>query len=212
MLRRHGFTLIELLVVIAIISLLVSILLPSLQSAKEMARSVVCMSNLKNISLGSVQYAEDYDGVMHMSQYLRPGQNSLWWTHIMGIYGYMPFPAGFNNREIDKTTQDVWNCPTAMQLYTPPGAIHIRWTYLRMSNSYPFWEVHGTAGWAKLDEIESPFNQIFVIDGFLASFENGGEIGGQYPYAGSQNSGRTYFKLIALEYPMRHHSFQGRLK
>ena len=58
----HGFTLIELLVVIAIISLLVSILLPSLQKAKELARQVVCATNLRSQSLGLAMYAGDEDG------------------------------------------------------------------------------------------------------------------------------------------------------
>ena len=59
--KRLAFTLIELLVVVAIISLLVSILLPSLKHAKELARRAVCMSNLHNIALAVYQYADDYD-------------------------------------------------------------------------------------------------------------------------------------------------------
>jgi len=57
-----GFTLIELLVVIAIISLLVSILLPSLNQAKELARQAVCMSNLRSLTLTQLLYAQDSDG------------------------------------------------------------------------------------------------------------------------------------------------------
>jgi prepilin-type N-terminal cleavage/methylation domain-containing protein len=57
--HRGGFTLIELLVVIAIISLLVSILLPSLTKAKELAQSTVCSNNLRNIGLEILYYAED---------------------------------------------------------------------------------------------------------------------------------------------------------
>ena len=57
-----GFTLIELLVVIAIISLLVSILLPSLSMAKELTRRAVCASNLHGIALSANVYASDEDG------------------------------------------------------------------------------------------------------------------------------------------------------
>ena len=56
---RWAFTLVELLVVISIIALLVSILLPALNKAREQAKSGVCKSNLRQISLGFLYYAED---------------------------------------------------------------------------------------------------------------------------------------------------------
>ncbi|MBN1554347.1 MAG: prepilin-type N-terminal cleavage/methylation domain-containing protein [Phycisphaerae bacterium] len=59
---KFGFTLIELLVVIAIISLLVSILLPSLTKARDLAKSVVCSTNLKQLGTTLHLYAGDYDG------------------------------------------------------------------------------------------------------------------------------------------------------
>ena len=60
--EARGFTLIELLVVVAIISLLVSILLPSLNRAKELARQAICAANLHNLGNGVMLYANDYDG------------------------------------------------------------------------------------------------------------------------------------------------------
>ena len=60
--RSDGFTLIELLVVIAIIALLVSILLPSLNKAKELARQVVCLTQLRNIGGYAILYANEHDG------------------------------------------------------------------------------------------------------------------------------------------------------
>ncbi len=60
--KKSGFTLIELLVVVAIIALLISILLPSLARARELAKRVVCMSNLKGIGNSCHIYAnENYD-------------------------------------------------------------------------------------------------------------------------------------------------------
>lgn len=56
---KTAFTLIELLVVIAIIALLVSILLPSLTKAKELAQLTVCASNTKSIGFGMLMYAQD---------------------------------------------------------------------------------------------------------------------------------------------------------
>ena len=55
----HGFTLIELLVVVAIIAVLVSILLPSLQMARELTKQVSCASNLKQAGAGLFMYRED---------------------------------------------------------------------------------------------------------------------------------------------------------
>ena len=59
--NSRGFTLIELLVVIAIIGLLAAILFPVFARARENARRVSCISNMKQIGLGMLQYAQDYD-------------------------------------------------------------------------------------------------------------------------------------------------------
>ncbi len=60
--KRKAFTLIELLVVIAIIALLMSILMPALSRVKKQARTVACLSKLKQWGLFFSMYAQDYDG------------------------------------------------------------------------------------------------------------------------------------------------------
>jgi prepilin-type N-terminal cleavage/methylation domain-containing protein/prepilin-type processing-associated H-X9-DG protein len=76
-----GFTLIELLVVIAIISILAAILFPVFARARENARRTSCLSNMKQMGLGMMQYMQDYDEVypMHYNGTLR-------WPQMMNPY------------------------------------------------------------------------------------------------------------------------------
>ncbi|MBI9016138.1 MAG: type II secretion system protein [Phycisphaerae bacterium] len=62
--KKEGFTLIELLVVISIIALLVSILMPALARARELARQTYCLSNQSQMSKAWLMYADDNDGRM----------------------------------------------------------------------------------------------------------------------------------------------------
>ena len=71
--RMQGFTLVELLVVIAIIAILMAILLPALQSARERARSIKCLSNTRNLGQAFMQYTVNFEENMpvHHNGYIR---------------------------------------------------------------------------------------------------------------------------------------------
>ena len=76
--RRQGFTLIELLVVIAIIALLVSILVPSLSQAKELAKAALCKSNLRGIGTALALYGQENDGWWPNSVWKKYMEDSDW--------------------------------------------------------------------------------------------------------------------------------------
>ena len=80
MIRKIAFTLIELLVVIAIIVLLLSILRPSLQKAKSLARIVVCQTNLRQLGFGLLLYAQDNNN--KTLPYISPSLGYYWMQPI----------------------------------------------------------------------------------------------------------------------------------
>ncbi len=78
---RSGFTLIELLVVIAIIAILAAILFPVFAQAREKARQISCLSNLKQIGLAFLMYTQDYDETFPSTTQANGGCAPLsdWW-------------------------------------------------------------------------------------------------------------------------------------
>ncbi|MFB3894221.1 MAG: type II secretion system protein [Phycisphaerae bacterium] len=92
----HAFTLIELLVVIAIIALLMSILVPSLQQAREMARFVKCKANMKSQGLALGMYVQDNRDWMPPSYvYITDSrQGSSWWQEHTWADFMIPYVDG----------------------------------------------------------------------------------------------------------------------
>ncbi len=79
---RRGFTLIELLVVIAIIAILAAILFPVFARAREKANATACISNLKQLGLAALMYAQDYDEHMLFCVYTYPDLGCMWGSYV----------------------------------------------------------------------------------------------------------------------------------
>lgn len=84
------FTLIELLVVIAIIAILASMLLPALNKAREMSKSINCVSRIKQCALALNNYALDYDPYVNLNDSRNPENGRIErWSHRLKYLGYI---------------------------------------------------------------------------------------------------------------------------
>jgi prepilin-type N-terminal cleavage/methylation domain-containing protein/prepilin-type processing-associated H-X9-DG protein len=136
-----GFTLIELLVVIAIIAILAAILFPVFARARENARRSSCQSNLKQVGLGLMQYAQDYDELLPAARVMGSGATGTKWQDVLQPY--------------IKSTQ-LFNCPSdsfsGTERYVfPPSA--------RSSQEYGSYSVNSLY-YDPADAVSSPANAV----------------------------------------------------
>lgn len=102
-LTRRGFTLVELLVVIGVIALLVSVLLPSLNRARQYARQTACLSNIKQLAMALNLYANDHKVFI----YWTPGTDRK-----AQLYPYLKM----GRTNADNREMSVWNCPANLEI------------------------------------------------------------------------------------------------
>lgn len=125
--KIFGFTLIELLVVIAIIALLAAILFPVFSTARERARQSTCMSNLKQLSLGVLQYSSDFDDRLPYAVMVEggigtvAGNTGYRWYWEDAVYPYVK-------------SDGIYSCPDTVRGSGPGTGI---WPYQSVPRSVP---------------------------------------------------------------------------
>ena len=144
--RPRGFTLIELLVVIAIIAILASLLLPALSKAKEAGQKTKCSSNLHNLGLAMLMYAEEHNG------FVPRGNNPIWWQVLTPTLG------GRVRADYKK-----------VQVYTCPSYPDKRQLICYVVNAWQFSSPKDTVGFEvvglqKLSKVQQPSDTIYFAD------------------------------------------------
>jgi prepilin-type N-terminal cleavage/methylation domain-containing protein/prepilin-type processing-associated H-X9-DG protein len=107
---RGGFTLIELLVVIAIIAVVAALLLPAIATVKTLANSTKCTSNLRQIYLGTVGFADDNEGQLPPSMIDKPSGTDTFWFGLVGPYLDAAKKSGGSVNDLSQTSV-IWGCP-----------------------------------------------------------------------------------------------------
>jgi prepilin-type N-terminal cleavage/methylation domain-containing protein/prepilin-type processing-associated H-X9-DG protein len=184
--RGRGFTLIELLVVIAIIAVLIGLLLPAVQSAREAARRAQCVNNLKQLALAAANYESSNQVYPPSNLYQTQGNSQFGFSHWVAMSNFLEQGNIFNatnfsipwsvaNITVGAVRLSVLTCPSdpaSGQTYTmgtmigtsPVGASYFPypWTipaqFAGLTQGYSFYS--GNAG---------PWN----ANGFYINFTNG---------------------------------------
>jgi prepilin-type N-terminal cleavage/methylation domain-containing protein/prepilin-type processing-associated H-X9-DG protein len=180
-LRIRAFTLIELLVVIAIIAILAAILFPVFAQAREKARSITCTSNLKELSLAWLMYAQDYDETNPLTAAQRPVTGSqVYWMEMIDPYvkGGVKVNSGGGNTSVGDRLS-IYICP---DYDTPSPISNYKAGYPMLSYSPNIYAT--TAWWASpvapktLASIAEPANLVMLAEnngGTETGWDRGGE-------------------------------------
>lgn len=134
---RHAYTLIELLVVIAIIGVLVSLLLPAVQAAREASRRARCVNNLKQLGLGLH---------MHHDSYLRFPAAHLIGTNWYSSYQRNPPPGGVTPGSTYPREGPFWSWATRIAPFIEQGNLYEAFDKRGVPAAWPWWQYHPETG------------------------------------------------------------------
>jgi len=157
--KCRAFTLIELLAVIAIIAILAAILFPVFAQAREKARQTTCLSNMKQIGLGIMQYNQDYDQTFMMSEYGSGDTQIVWYAMI---YPYIKNGNTYKNANSGMTQawgdSGVYVCPSFPVTQSAMYGVHRDLFTNNWADPVPAHAAHSDA------ELQSPADTIVVME------------------------------------------------
>ena len=206
--RLVMFTLIELLVVIAIIAILAAMLLPALAKAREKARAISCVSNMKQVTLGALIYNDEHDGTVFGCRIWRNNTSTvepIWW-HENIYYDFYQSPFGLSRRTSKFSAAqssaregqptyvvDMLICPSD----PIQGTVNWHWVPMPISiginkliNTCGNWDGSSTANLTTQSQAKNPSEIPYFADNYVYQQKNG--IGWTYGFgkAPSENSVR----------------------
>lgn len=185
----RAFTLIELLVVIAIIAILAAILFPVFAPARGAARKATCQSNLKQLALGWLMYAQDYDETSPMTaRQGGPNNSQVYWLEMIDPY----IKSGASSTNVGPTGRgSIFVCPNYLVPPPSPGTPAVG--RYPLSSYAP--NIHATAAWwsgtpvpvKTLAAYTEPASLIMLAPNHDCCVETGWDAGGMNNYSRAFN-------------------------